>query len=202
MSKIQTNKLQHTGTGAAEFTLPQTDGSAGQVLKTDGSGNLSWVTLPTVSAAMVDTWRLITQYINEQGTLGDTSDWERDDTNGFGQLGTGMTESSGVFTFPSTGIYQLLFIATYNMDPSGGDTVFAHIHTTTDGSNYTKRTESGVGVHAGRPQTSTTACLFDVTNTSTHKVKFATGSVHANSELLGSSSENKTYVMFTKVGDT
>ena len=44
MSKIQTNKLQHTGTGAAEFTLPQTDGSAGQVLKTDGSGNLSWVT--------------------------------------------------------------------------------------------------------------------------------------------------------------
>ena len=45
MSKIQTNKLQHTGTGAAEFTLPQTDGSAGQVLKTDGSGNLSWTTI-------------------------------------------------------------------------------------------------------------------------------------------------------------
>ena len=29
------------------FKLPQSDGSAGQVLKTDGNGNLSWVTLPT-----------------------------------------------------------------------------------------------------------------------------------------------------------
>ena len=29
------------------FKLPTSDGSAGQVLKTDGSGNLSWVTLPT-----------------------------------------------------------------------------------------------------------------------------------------------------------
>ena len=29
------------------FKLPQSDGTAGQVLKTDGNGNLSWVTLPT-----------------------------------------------------------------------------------------------------------------------------------------------------------
>ncbi len=43
MSKIQTNTIQHTANGAAIFTLPQTDGSAGQVLRTDGSGNLSWV---------------------------------------------------------------------------------------------------------------------------------------------------------------
>ena len=42
MSKLQTNQLQHTANGAAVYTLPQTDGSAGQVLKTDGSGNLSW----------------------------------------------------------------------------------------------------------------------------------------------------------------
>ena len=43
MSKIQTNKIQHTATGAAEFTLPTSDGSTGQVLKSDGSGNLSFV---------------------------------------------------------------------------------------------------------------------------------------------------------------
>ena len=45
MSTIKTNQLAHTANGAATYTLPQTDGSAGQVLKTDGSGNLSWVTL-------------------------------------------------------------------------------------------------------------------------------------------------------------
>ena len=47
MSTIKTNQLAHTANGAATYTLPQTDGSAGQVLKTDGSGNLSWVSQPT-----------------------------------------------------------------------------------------------------------------------------------------------------------
>ena len=42
MSTLKTNKLVHTANGASVFTLPQTDGSAGQVLKTDGSGNLSF----------------------------------------------------------------------------------------------------------------------------------------------------------------
>ena len=42
MSKIQTNQIQHTANGAAVFTLPTSDGSAGQVLTTNGSGVLSW----------------------------------------------------------------------------------------------------------------------------------------------------------------
>ena len=45
MSTIKTNQLAHTANGASVYTLPQTDGSAGQVLKTDGSGNLSWTTI-------------------------------------------------------------------------------------------------------------------------------------------------------------
>ena len=44
MSKIQTNKIQHTANGAAEFTLPTTDGTNGQVLTTNGSGTLSFAT--------------------------------------------------------------------------------------------------------------------------------------------------------------
>jgi len=204
MSTIKTNQLAHTANGASVYTLPQTDGSAGQVLQTNGSGVLSWVSLPTAGLAMADTWRLTTSTNNTGNGSADfiTSNWERDDTNGYASLGTGMTESSGVFTFPSTGIYQLFYSATLNTDTSGGDTYFIHIHTTTDGTNYTKRTESGMGEDNGRPQTGSTSCLFDVTNTSTHKAKFATGSVAPGSELLGSTSENKTYVMFLRLGDT
>ena len=44
MSKLLTNQLAHTANNAAVYTLPQTDGSAGQVLQTNGSGVLSWVT--------------------------------------------------------------------------------------------------------------------------------------------------------------
>ena len=42
MSKIQANQIQHTQNGAAVFTLPTSDGTDGQVLKTNGSGVLSF----------------------------------------------------------------------------------------------------------------------------------------------------------------
>ena len=50
------------------FKLPQADGSAGQVLQTDGSGNLSWVSLPTAGLEMVDIWDL-----NHVATMGSGS---------------------------------------------------------------------------------------------------------------------------------
>ena len=61
MSTIKTNQLAHTANGASIYTLPQTDGSAGQVLRTDGSGNLSWVNdsgkiLQVVSGIKTDTF--------------------------------------------------------------------------------------------------------------------------------------------------
>ena len=36
-----------------------------------------------------------------------SSNWERADSDGFGVKGTGLTESSGVFTFPSTGYWKI-----------------------------------------------------------------------------------------------
>ncbi len=42
MSKIQTNQIQHTQNGAAVFTLPSSDGTNGQFLKTNASGTLSF----------------------------------------------------------------------------------------------------------------------------------------------------------------
>ena len=46
MSTLKVNKLQKTVSGAATFTLPTADGTAGQFLKTDGSGALSWGSAP------------------------------------------------------------------------------------------------------------------------------------------------------------
>ena len=47
-----------------------------------------------------DQWRLTSDH-SFSGTYFITSNWERDDTN-FTKIGTGLTESSGVFTFAST----------------------------------------------------------------------------------------------------
>lgn len=51
MSKIKTNKLQHTAAGASEFTLPTADGNDGQFIKTNGSGALSFATVTTAPAS-------------------------------------------------------------------------------------------------------------------------------------------------------
>ena len=45
MGTLSVDKLMKTSTGAAEFTLPATDGAAGTVLQTDGSGQLSVATV-------------------------------------------------------------------------------------------------------------------------------------------------------------
>ena len=112
MSKIQANQIQHTANGAVTFTLPQTDGSAGQVLMTDGSGNLSWVSLPTGGLSMAQQWKttshqtLSTSYV----TL---NTWQAVGHTGAGSIGTGLTHNSGTFSFPSTGIYHLSAIGTF-----------------------------------------------------------------------------------------
>ena len=45
MGTLSVDKLVKTSSGAAEFTLPATDGAAGAVLQTDGSGQLSVATV-------------------------------------------------------------------------------------------------------------------------------------------------------------
>ena len=51
MGTLSVDKLVKTSTGAAEFTLPATDGTAGQVWQTDGSGQLSAGNISGISVA-------------------------------------------------------------------------------------------------------------------------------------------------------
>ncbi len=55
MGTLSVDKLVKTSSGAAEFTLPATDGAAGTVLQTDGSGQLSVAALAadTVTATQI-----------------------------------------------------------------------------------------------------------------------------------------------------
>ena len=74
MSTIKTNQLAHTANGAAIYTLPQTDGSAGQVLTTNGSGVLSWANdsagkiLQVVSTTKTDTFSVTSNGTEQEVT--------------------------------------------------------------------------------------------------------------------------------------
>ena len=83
------------------------DGGGNAIITSDGSGTFT-SNLPNTGITMVDQWRLTANLsISGNGTTGITANLERVDTNTPGFIGTGMTESSGVFTFPSTGIYKI-----------------------------------------------------------------------------------------------
>jgi hypothetical protein len=127
--------------------------------------------------------------------------------SGLGNINASMTQSSGVFTFPSTGIWSVGFTAVLeegNQSSSDG-IIRPEIYITTDNSNYSlvARTQEGVdGSIAEFSGTNEVSILFDVTNTSTHKCKFRINSLATNDRLLGSSSNQHTKFRFMRLGDT
>jgi len=153
---------------------------------------------------MADSWRITATYTSASGnsTADLTSNWERTDTFGFGQIGTGMTESSGIFSFPSTGIYYIKFNT--SAFASGGSRQFigVQIKTTTDNSNYNLAALSYQHANSTNEYGSPTCdFIFDVTDISTHKVKFAVQDPDPIG-YEGDTSIDKTCVKFIRLGDT
>ena len=119
-----------------------------------------------------------------------TSNLERVDSNGFARIGTGITESSGIFSFPSTGIYFI------HANVSSNNSLDFRIFTTTDNSTYETATQMR-GIDLGN---ASGIHIFDVTDITTHKVKFR---VENNSgTIYGHTGDSKTYFTFIKLGDT
>ena len=149
---------------------------------------------------MADQWRLTAD--TNSGTDADvTTNWERNDSSGYASIGTGMTESSGIFSFPTTGIYLIVFFA--DMLVVSGDTA-----TTTMSITQNNSTFSQVGACSATAQGAsffckpTTSFIFDVTNISNDKVKFTSVSFSAGTLLRGATTTNQTLVNFIRLGDT
>ena len=168
----------------------------------DGSVTSAKLSGVTQGITMVDGWRINAN--TNQATNGDvSSNWERIDTDSYGVIGTGLTESSGVFTFPETGIYSINLGARIEVNATDS-AANIDIQTTTDNSSYNRATmvtcgSPTSGTHA---QTAFGQFIFDVTNTTTHKFKFVTHSMGTNSYLKGSTDENQTYFYVTRLGNT
>ena len=186
------------------FKLPQADGSANQVLKTDGSGNLAFTTITdtnTVGISHLNVWYLTSSF---QGSADPVQNWAKYDldynTAGFG---ADMTESSGIWTFPTTGYWEICCHAYFFGGGSGYgaaqscamDAVFS----IDSGSNYDTSNRFS---YSNVPGTSgywysqnINYFYFDVTNTSTHKMKVR---VHS----APSTDPGGTFVRFKRLADT
>ena len=153
---------------------------------------------------MVDQWRLTTDFIGVANPI--TSNLEQNDSSGNGvPIGSSMTESSGVFTFPSTGKYRIDFIVRQQFSGSGQYNE-GTIYYTTDNSSYNLASSSSnfisqvnsTTTQAGHMNTT----IFDVTNVSTHKVRFHVEVQNNSTSTVGSTSETFTAMVFLRLGDT
>ena len=166
MSKIA---LTGNASGSGTFTLAAPNSDTDRTLTLPDEAG----TVLTSGGVMADTWRITTD-ITGTSDQDITANLERSDTYGSGYVGTGMTQSSGVFTFPSTGVY--LVTAQAYINASGGPATYTglRIKTTTNGGSTYNNLGLGYGAAAstGHYQNVFISIMFDVTNTSTHKVLF------------------------------
>ncbi len=182
---------------------------SGTTLTLGGSGDTinlgSGVTASGFGGITVaDQWRLTTNFTGDATPI--ASNLERVDGSGQGTLGTGMTESSGVFTFPSTGIWYVQFNV-YDQHNTGNWYHTIGIDVTTDNSSYNVRAKGEAwGTNAGEPQTfyssATTNTLVDVTDTTQVKVRFTIDAFSGTATTRGDSNTNLTYMTFIRLGDT
>ena len=134
MSKLETNTIApSTGT---TLTL----GESGDTVQV-GTGATN-----NLGITEVDQWRITA---NHSGVSVITANWERVDTYSYGGLGTGMTESSGIFTFPSTGIYRIDFFAAAVATGGSSDYMRADIDHTEDNGTYNTASVGYAGNDAG-----------------------------------------------------
>ena len=196
MSTIKVSTISPLGTDATKtITLGE---SAGVIQAASGVTN-------NLGIAMADQWRLSATFSATTGSdVVISSNLERVDTAGQGTLGSGMTESSGVFTFPSTGIYLVRY-GIYTFDNAIWTYCYNKIQLTTDNSNYSMvafGTTSMTGAVNNYPEQSTLIdTLVDVTDTANVKVRFAYNTPETIS-ISGHTDINKTYFTFIRLGDT
>ena len=148
-----------------------------------------------------DQWRISAGLTRNNGQVVGAN-WERNDNN-FQLIGTGMTQSSGEFTFPSTGIYLIIGQAAILASSGASNYLGFAIELSTDsGSTYTQIADGyGDGFGLNAYSHVTISPIVDVTNASTFRVRMKT--VLANSALYdGNSNQHRTGFTFLKLGET
>ena len=161
----------------------------------------SATTATTNGITEADQWRLTANFNSDATPI--SSNLARDSSSYFSVMGTGMTESSGTFTFPSTGYWWVCFNVTGSQNSGNERDGNVQIHACTDGSTFAQATGVKFSMNEAYdvPIFSVqTSFIFDITNTSTHKVQFHINAITANTYIAGGA--QRTFMQFIRLGDT
>lgn len=151
----------------------------------------------------IDLWRLTADITGTNADI--TANLERADDAAAGLLGTGMTQASGVFTFPRTGIWYVQANACFSVAATDSTANLIVNATVNNGSAWdaAARAVAGNGDASNSAgATAVASVLLDVTDTAQVKVKFTTNSLSGSTVLFGDTDQNETHFVFQRIGDT
>jgi len=180
--------LAITGTGNGSLNNLALSGSTGDILDSANS---------TFFGA---DWYVMTA--NHTTNDGKLTNWQNSLANS-GKIGTGMSESSGIWTFPNTGVWWIYL--TFRIENQAVINSFSaiEIYTTPDNSTYTQAARGGTLVDdEGHTTQVTLPFMFDVQDVSNYKFYFEAQINDAGNYILGSTTNVHTAAGFIRLGDT
>ena len=212
---ISTAKLADDAVTLAKFQDLPVNTLLGRV--SSGSGTLEELTAANVRSiinvadgatagggiTMTDSWQITADFTGDATPI--SSNWKRADQTLAGNLGTGLSESSGVFTFPSTGYYYIIW--THSNRNTGTSTYqYMQLQITGNNSSY-----SDWGFTAGFHRTHTGAWhwtknveagILDITDTTNQKIRFRVDNESGSTVTMGDTAAKRTGFEIIRLGDT
>ena len=195
---IQTVNPPNASVGLSQLTASGTKDST-TFLRGDNTFNAP----PNTGITMADQWRWTANFTGNAQPI--TANWERNDTS-FDKIGTGMTESSGIFTFPQTGIYKINTGAFYYLNSNSRYNEIVIELSTNGGSSWTSIAYGYTSISNNTSSTTyasaSTEAIVDVTNASNFKLVISVSHHDTNTTVAGNSGRNDNFTTFVRLGDT
>jgi len=177
---------------AFETTFAITDPTADRTITFPDSS----FTVPTSGGIThASQWRLTADFTNAAEPIASNL------AEAAASFGSSMTESSGIFTFPVTGTWNVEF----NIYGSNATYYYSqlYIQTTTDDSSYAtvafvqETNENGADAYG-----TSTSVFFNVTDKTQCKCKFFVSTNNTALDTYGDANSNETYMNFIRLGDS
>ena len=169
-----------------------------------GTGKITHSGANVAPKMMFDRWRLTGAVTGAQDPITGTFARSNSDGRGTVDIGSGMSVSSGIWTFPVTGIYKVE--AHWSLQNSSSSSTWCDMDIlfAQDGTNYSAMSRAVASVSAsGYYSQPITTLIVDVTDASVCKLKFKVNYAHASTSVRGDGSgSDYSWFDFIRLADT
>ena len=199
-----------TGIASSKLTgaLPAISGASLTTLNATNisSGTLNAARYTAGGITHTSSWNMNTPFEGPAAPI--ASNWGETWTNDMNDAAVGLgtnsvTESSGIFSFAVTGIWEVNFHIMISDNSSASHNSQGEIWITTNNSTWVRSIRRPAGLSAANMYNSTTMSSFlDVTDVANDKVRFHADMPGSNADVYGLGTYMGTYVLFKRLGDT